>query len=486
MDSYFGSFQIAKLLIQRTLALIYLVAFLVALNQFSALLGQNGLMPVPDFIKRVPFSQSPSIFYFFYSDRFLAVVSWLGIIFSLIAFFGISEKWNWWLSCGVWLVLWVLYLSIVNVGQTFYSFGWESMLLEAGFFAAFLGSSRLAPAVIPILILRWMLFRTELGAGLIKLRGDECWRHLTCLFYHYETQPMPNPLSWYFHHSPLFIHRFGVMFSHFVQVIAPFGLFGPQGIASAAGALIIFHQLLLIVSGNYSWLNWLTVILGFAAFSDRIFTSVFPVKLAPATLRSVPYDRLLVIVAILVVILSIEPTLNLFSRYQRMNYNYNPLHLVGSYGAFGAMTKERYEIIIEGTDEGTVTPQTKWKEYEFKGKPGDVKKRPPQYAPYHLRLDWLMWFLPFSVTVTKDGINTYGYDRWFARFIEKLLEGDEKTVKLLRYSPFADKPPHFIRARYYRYRYTDKKERKETGAWWKRTLVGDYMPPVSLSDFRNI
>ena len=124
--------------------------------------------------------------------------------------------------------MWVIYLSLVNVGQTFYGFGWESMLCEAGFFVSFLGPRTVAASFIPILILRWMLFRTELGAGLIKLRHDQCWRDLTCLNYHYETQPLPNPTSWYFHRLPVWFHKASVAGSHFVQLVLPFGLFAPQ------------------------------------------------------------------------------------------------------------------------------------------------------------------------------------------------------------------------------------------------------------------
>src|SRR3954467_6010660 len=150
-----------------------------------------------------------------------------------------------WLWAITWFVLWILYLSIVNVGQNFYSFGWESMLLEAGFFTAFMGPSSTEPSPIPILIIRWMLFRTELGAGLIKLRHDRCWRDLTCMYYHYETQPLPNPLSWYFHRLPKPVHRFSAGFSHFVQVVAPFGFFAPQPVSAICGAVCILQQLIL-------------------------------------------------------------------------------------------------------------------------------------------------------------------------------------------------------------------------------------------------
>ncbi|MDD4955690.1 MAG: lipase maturation factor family protein [Candidatus Omnitrophica bacterium] len=486
MEPYFDGVWFVRLVFQRSLAGTYLIAFIVALNQFPALLGEKGFLPVSEFIKSVPFRNSPSIFYFHYSDKLFYAVALAGIMLSVIAIFGLSELNGPWLSAGVWFVLWVLYLSIVNVGQTFYSFGWESMLLEAGFFACFLGPFRISAPLIPILILRWMLFRTELGAGLIKLRYDECWRDLTCLFYHYETQPMPNPLSWYFNLLPKFFQKSSVLFSHFVQVIVPFGLFAPKRIAAVSGGLIIFHQLWLVVSGNYSWLNWITIVLGITAFGDSVLAPVMHMSLPQASPRSAAYDGILYILLAVTIVLSIPPAVNLFSMNQLMNYNYNSLHLVNSYGAFGSITKKRYEIIIEGTEDIVLNDRTKWKEYEFKGKPGNIYRQPPQIAPYHLRLDWLMWFLPFSVNVTDRGVAVPGYEPWFLKFMQKLLEGDKKTLKLLRENPFKEAPPQYIRARFYLYKYTTWQEREKTGAWWKRNLIGEYLSPVKLSDLKGL
>jgi lipase maturation factor len=483
MESWFGDVWLVRFFLQRGLAALYLVAFLVARNQFKPLLGENGLLPVPRFLKATRFRSHPSLFYWRYSDRLLDVVVWTGIVLSILAVLGISEAGPVWVSLSVWLVLWALYLSIVNVGQQFYGFGWESMLLEAGFLAAFLGPARFAPSVIPILALRWMLFRTEVGAGLIKLRHDRCWRELTCLFYHYETQPLPNPTSWLFHRLPNFFHRNAVLFSHFVQLIAPFGLFGPQPVSSIAGGLIIFHQLWLIVSGNYSWLNWLTVVLGVSAFSDAALRWA-PAAAPSLAARSEWFNVLLYGLAVAVVALSVQPVLNLFSRNQLMNYSYNPLHLINTYGAFGSITKVRYEIVIEGTLDHVISPKTVWQEYEFKGKPGDPRRRPPQVAPYHLRLDWLVWFLPFSVAVTHRGIQFSGYEEWFMRLVEKLLVGDAATLRLLRRNPFGPTPPAFVRASFYRYRYTTWDERKATGAWWNRVFMDTYLPPVSLATER--
>ncbi|WP_419804595.1 lipase maturation factor family protein [Terriglobus sp.] len=354
------------------------------------------------------------------------------------------------------------------------------MLLEAGFFTAFLGPRHMEPSVIPVLILRWMLFRTELGAGLIKLRGDAVWRDFTALYYHYETQPLPNPLSWYFHRLPKPSHRFGVIFSHFMQVIVPFGLFGPQPVAAIAAALCTSQQIWLIISGNYSWLNWLTALLGVAGFSDELLTHALPLHLAFATPIPLAWHIVLYTLAAATIALSVQPVLNLISPFQKMNYSYNRYHLVNSYGAFGTVGKERFEIVLEGTRDAMITPATEWHEYGFKAKPGNVKRTPPQIAPYHLRLDWMIWFLPFSVQVTPRGIHVPGHDLWFIRFVQKLLRSDAAILNLMGHNPFTNEPPTHVRALYYRYRYTDPATKRATGAWWTRELLGMYLPPVSL------
>lgn len=486
MQSYFGDIWIARLLVQRGIAAMYLIAFIVVLRQFKPLLGERGLLPVPAYVKGTRFLESPGLFSWRYSDRLLDYVGWTGLVLAGFTLSGIVEEGPVWISIAVGLSMWFLYLSVVNVGQTFYGFGWESMLLEAGFFTAFMGTARLQPSIVPMLILRWMLFRTEMGAGLIKLRHDRCWRDLTCLFYHYETQPLPNPLSWYFHRLPSALHRFSALFSHFVQVVVPFALFAPQPYASAAAVLIIFHQFWLIVSGNYSWLNWLTVVLGVTALDDHVLRLAVPLTTPALLARPLAFDVLLYVVAGVTVVLSIQPALNLLSNNQAMNRSYNPLHLVNAYGAFGNVGKKRYEIVIEGTEEALITPYTKWREYGFKAKPVNPMKMPPHVAPYHLRLDWLVWFLPFSVTVTSDGIRVWGHQLWFARLVQKLLTADDAILRLMGSNPFPGHGPAFVRASFYEYRFTTWREKRETGAWWKRRLIGVYLPPVSLNDLREL
>jgi hypothetical protein len=457
---------LGRLVFQRGLAAIYLVAFLVAANQFRALIGTNGLTPVPAFVGRVPFRQAPSIFHLHYSDRFFAAVAWTGAGLSAAVAAGLADLVPLGAAMALWAILWALYLSIVNVGQVWYGFGWESLLCEAGILAVFLGNADTAPPVLVMWLLRWLLFRLEFGAGLIKLRGDRCWRDLTCLHHHHETQPMPGPLSWYFHRLPGPLHKVEVVASHFTQLIVPFGLFAPQPYASVAAAVIIVTQLWLIASGNFSWLNWLAVILAAAVLS-------WPGAPRPAHLDPPPgwFGALVVALTVMVAALSYWPARNLVSPTQRMNASFNPLHLVNTYGAFGTVTKTRYEVVVEGTDEPEIGPDTVWREYGFKGKPGDPRRRPPQIAPYHLRLDWLMWFASLSPLYARS---------WLVPFARKLLEGDRTTLRLLRHNPFPDAPPKFVRARLCRYRFTTWTERRATGAWWERGPADEYLAPMAL------
>lgn len=463
-------YWLARLVIERGIGAIYAIAFLVALRQFTPLLGERGLLPVPQFVAYVPFRASPSLFHLRYSDRLLRVCAWTGLVLGVLVVAGVPDSWPLPLEMLVWAALWGLYLSIVNVGQTFYSFGWETLLLEAGFLAIFLGPAWTVPPLPLIYLIRWLLFRLEFGAGLIKMRGDECWRDLTCLYYHHETQPMPNPLSWHFHRLPKVLHRAEVLGNHVAQLVVPWFLFAPQPVATIAGLVIIATQSWLVLSGNFSWLNVITIVLAFASFDDAALGRALPIGPAPLE-SSLPHAVLVIALTLLVLALSYRPAKNLLSSGQLMNSSFDPLHLVNTYGAFGSVTKKRYEVIIEGTTDRDPTSASEWREYEFKAKPGDVRRRPPQYAPYHLRLDWLMWFAAFS---------SPRYHDWFMPLLGKLLEGDRPTLALLRRDPFPDGPPQVVRGRLWLYRFTTAAERHETGAWWHRTFVREYAPAVSL------
>jgi hypothetical protein len=464
-------YWLSRLVITRGLGVIYLIAFVVALNQFRPLLGERGLLPAARFLSQVPFRRAPSLFHLRYSDQLLAAAAWLGILLSTAIVIGLVEAAPLPVWILVWFVLWALYLSIVNIGQTFYAFGWESLLLEAGFLGIFLGPAWMAPPLVVIWMFRWLLFRVEFGAGLIKIRGDPCWRDLTCLNYHHETQPMPNPLSWFFHHLPRRLHKVEVLGNHFAQLVAPVGLAFPQPISDVAGLIIVVTQAWLVLSGNFSWLNAITIVCAIAAFNNAALSAVLPVHVPSLDPTPVWYDVVLIALTVVVLVLSYAPARNLLSRRQLMNFSFNPFHLVNAYGAFGSITRVRYEIVIEGTTASDPTAAA-WTEYEFKGKPGNPRRVPPQIAPYHLRLDWLMWFAAMSPPLEHP---------WFVPFLIKLLENDRRTLKLLRRNPFPDAPPTFVRARLYRYRFATPAELRKTRNWWVRELFGDYVPPVRLA-----
>jgi len=397
-------------------------------------------------------------------------LAWAGVLLSVVALTGVSERFGTPVSMVVWFLLWALYLSFVNIGQTWYAFGWETLLLEAGFLAIFLGGAGTEPPEAVVWLYRWLLFRVMFGAGLIKMRGDPCWRDLTCLFYHYETQPLPNPLSWFLHRSPEVIHKAGVLFTHLVQLVVPFGYFLPAPFCWVAGGLTVLFQGSLILSGNLSWLNHLTLVLAIACFDDRALGWI-PVHVPEVAPRALPHEVLVWGLLVLVAVLSWRPVRNLFRRRQLMNASFEPYHLVNTYGAFGSITKRRFEIVIEGCLDPDPGPRSEWREYQFKAKPGRLDRRPPIVAPYHLRIDWLMWFA---------AMGSHRQYPWFVPLLVRILEGDRAVLGLLGENPFPDRPPAAVRAQLYLYRFTSPAERRETGGWWSRELVGEYVPAIGL------
>jgi Lipase maturation factor len=464
-------YWLSRLVLERGVAAIYLIAFVAAAMQFRALIGEHGMLPIPRFLAGASFWKAPSVFHLRYSDRLFAAVAWSGAGLSAAMVAGAADAAPLWAAMVMWLTLWVFYLSIVNVGQTWYSFGWESLLLETGFLMIFVGNDRVAPPVLTMWLVRWLLFRVEFGAGLIKMRGDRCWRDLTCLYYHHETQPMPGPLSWFFHHLPKPLHRIEVAGNHFAQLVVPFGLFAPQPVASVAATIIIVTQLWLVASGNFAWLNWITIVLACSAIDQASLSALVHVTAPLMPEPPIWFVGLVIAFTATVLVLSYWPARNMLSSHQRMNASFNAFHLVNTYGAFGSVGRTRREVVIEGTDEAHITGQTVWKEYGFKGKPGAVRRLPRQWAPYHLRLDWLMWFAAISP----------GYALpWLQSFLERLLRNDRPTLRLLQHNPFPESPPRYVRAELYQYRFTTWAELRSEHAWWHRTRISMYVPPVTL------
>ncbi|MFB6356318.1 MAG: lipase maturation factor family protein [bacterium] len=459
-----GTYWFARFLFYRGLFLTYFLAFLVAYRQFIPLAGENGLLPFTEILDQTSFSNHPTLLHFFPSDKTIHCFSIIGLILSTVGFFGIE-----WLGsfavAGVLLVLWGMYLSLVHGGRLFYGYGWESFLCETGFLAVFLGGAYTTTPVMMTFLMAWLLFRIMFGAGLIKIRGDQCWRDLTCMEYHYETQPMPNPFSWLAHHLPRWWHKFETFVNHVVELAVPFLYFAPQPISGVAGAITIGFQGWLMVTGNFSWLNFLTGILAIGLLPDSFFFGI-EAYLQPDHLSALSLYHELLIWAYtgLVIILSYAPTMNLLSKSQAMNASFEPFKLVNTYGAFGSITKSRYELVVQGRHQ-----DGPWKTYEFKGKPTDPERRPPQWAPYHLRLDWQMWFAAMR---SRPRL-------WLVKMAKKLLENDEGISSLLRNNPFREvDPPDQVRILRYIYEYTSYDEFRDGGRWWNRRQVGETLPAM--------
>lgn len=492
-----GDYDVAREVLQRGTAAVLVVAFWVVVRQWRPLLGERGLLPVASYVARTSWRDGPSMLRWRCSDGFVAVLGWCGAVLAVLLVVGLPQRGPWWVTTLAFLLLWAAYLSVVNVGQRFYGFGWESLLCEVTFLVAFLGSSGpsgrgAAPPLLVLLAARWCLFRVELGAGLIKVRGDRAWRDLTALDYHHETQPLPGPFSWYAHHLPRWWHRVEVAGNHVTQLVLPFALFAPQPVASVAGGVVVLTQAWLLVTGNFAWLNWLTVVLGLGVVSDGAWAALGS-WLLPALgsgTASVPDDaggpggplaQVVVVVAVsaLLLALSWRPARNLVARRQLMNASFEPFRLVNAYGAFGSVSRRRDEVVLEGSTARSPGPDD-WVEYAFPGKPGDVGRRPPQVAPYHLRLDWQMWFLALGSPGT----------RWFEVLLLRLLEADPGTLRLLATDPFARDPagpaPRWVRARVFRYRFTTRAERRRTGDWWVRHERGVLVDPVDLTRMRAL
>lgn len=474
--------ELTRFVVLRLLGFVYAAAFVSLLWQVLPLIGAHGLTPAAAYSERVlaatgslvdALLAEPSLFLLLPpTDTTLVTLAGLGLALSLALLGGAT-------NAGIMVALWVLYRSFIAVGQVWYGYGWELLLVETGFLAIFacplttIGPfPRRAFSLTLVWLFRWLAFRVMFGAGLIKLRGDACWRDLSCLDFHFETQPLPNPISPLFHRLPHGVHASGVAFNHLCELVLPFCLFAPRRVRMFAAALMIVFQLTLIVSGNLSFLNWLTIVPLLAAFDDRFLARLSPSgllsRVARAPRLSAPRAPVFALAAV-VVLLSASPIENMLSRRQRMNGAFEPLMLVNSYGAFGSVGRDRRELIIEGTRDREPTPEAHWLAYELPFKPGNPRRALPIVAPLQPRLDWQLWFAAMSSAEDEP---------WLLHVVWKLLHADKPLRQLFAHDPFGDEPPQYIRILRYRYQFAPP----GSGAVWSRKLEGYWLPPLPADD----
>jgi len=479
----------------RVLGVIYLIAFVSLWVQVDGLVGSNGLSPVNQFLSAVrgqvgssAYGLLPTLCWLNSSDAFLHFLCGSGVLCSLLLIFGIAPA-------LLLVVLFVLYSSLTIAGQDFFSFQWDVLLLETGFLSIFFAPWRLWPRSSPLtkaqvsrvglFLLKVLLFKLMLMSGMVKLTsGDDSWWNLTALDFHYWSQPLPTVFGWWADKSPEWFKHFSVAFCLVVEIVVPFFIWAPRRLRLIAAGLLIFLQIAIAITGNYCFFNLLTIALCLLLIDDSVVGRDRQTRSnqsvgAPGG-RALP-ERLCVYVGMFVIIVTLpinawlifsafkplsRPPGALAKLYERLE----AFRIVNGYGLFRVMTKDRGEIILEGSFDGI-----DWLPYEFKWKPGDVKRAPGWCAPHQPRLDWQMWFA---------ALGTPRENHWLVALIYRLLQGSHEVNGLLANNPFPDKPPLYIRAMFYRYRFTTIDEFRHTGAWWKREELREYLPTLSLEQFR--
>ena len=463
----------------RLLGLVYFIAFTSFWTQVDGLIGSNGILPSAPWLEAIrnrfgtdAYRLFPTLCWFNPSDGFLHLLCGGGVFFSLLLIVGIAPA----LSL---VFLWVFYLSLSVSGQVFMNFQWDYLLLEAGFLTIFLAPCRLWPSsrhetpIIPQahFLLCWLLFRLMLMSGIVKLTsGDESWWNLTALRYHYETQPLPTPLGWLAHQGPAWFQAASTVVMFFIEIGAPFLLFAPRKLRLLGVTAIVTLQLLIAMTGNYCFFNLLTIGLCLLFVDDY----VWPGRKTGETFAGWRWPAWLMAPATALVLVFSAPLLweacfpearwprTLAAAYACIE----PFRSLNGYGLFRVMTRNRPEIIVEGSRDGVT-----WQPYEFKYKVGEVTRAPPIVAPHQPRLDWQMWFAAL------DDVNR---EPWFVNFLARLLQGSRPVLQLLKENPFADSAPRYVRAKMFQYHFTNFSERKQSGAWWKRGDEEVYCPPLSL------
>lgn len=469
----------------RVLGLVYLAAFWSLDVQIRGLVGHDGVLPADRYMAGVRgltgasrFWQLPTLAWFGADDGALHAMCLSGAALAALLVGGI-------LPLVVLPLLWLLYLSLSVVCRDFLFYQWDALLLETGFLAIFLaplaGRERLRHLIDPprlgVGLMLWLLFRLNISSGIVKLAsGDPTWRNLTALAFHFETQPIPTPVAWYAHQLPPLLLKGATLSVLAVEIVAPFLIVAPRRLRHLAFILLAGLQALIALGGNYGFFNLLSFAPCLFLLDDRALgaagglrtagRSTGPIRrwlLATVAVTTVPVSSIAFLRT-----LEIEPPGS--ALVAPISRAIAPFRSANAYGPFSVMTTMRPEIVLEGSEDGSV-----WREYEFKYKAGDVHRPPPWVAPHQPRLDWQMWFAAFS---------DFENEPWLQNLCARLLSGERDVLALLERDPFDGRRPRYLRAVLYDYRFSDRETHRREGVWWTRTRLGEYSPTLSRSDTR--
>lgn len=502
---WFGRVQLPRMALTRWLflrgiALVYLAAFLSLASQVHGLVGSHGILPAQQYFDQVaeevgasPFMQLPTIFWWTGAgDSALAISCYLGAVLSVLLLIGMAQV-------PVLALLWILYLSLCAAGQVFLQFQWDLLLLEAGFLAMFVAPLTLKPrmplnegepARVGLWMLRWLVARFMFQSGIVKLlSGDPTWRDLTALTYHFETQPLPTVLGWFMHHAPLAVLKGSTLAMYGIEIALAFLVFGPRGLRIIAAGGFGLLQVVILLTGNYGFFNWLSLVLCIPLLDDFVWPWKWGGKRLLMRDENAEETRLgrtrwqwprWVLVPVAIVVFAVTGTDAVLQiGWQRfvpatlinLTAVAQPFRTLNSYGLFAVMTTTRPEITIEGSEDGNI-----WHAYSFKYKPGRLDHAPGFCEPHMPRLDWQMWFA---------ALGDVRRNTWLLLFEQRLLEHDREVLALLAGDSFRlYGRVKYVRAMVANYHFTNMATWRATGNWWRADEASPYSPVLTLRNGR--
>lgn len=510
LETHRGRYTVVRSLFPRLLAAIYLIAFISWGVQYDGLVGENGILPAKNLIENVHafeerehqslFWQFPSVFYWHYSDAFAHGCLIACCVFAVLVMAGVAQG-------PLLALLWFGYLSFAVTGDIFMGYQWDALLLEAGFLALFVAPWRLwsfrsitEPPRGSIFLLHWLLFRLMFLSGYVKIGGGDLpWENMTALLYHYETQPLPNGLSWFAHHLPRWFHVTGCWIMYFIELVLPVAIFLGRWGRLAAALGFVGLMAMIFITGNYNFFNLLTAALSLTLLDDRWWPQRLRHWLridenAPRpSFRQWSQWPALAAIAPIVLFTLLAADSFLAGRirgyqarlpqswHESLDLAIHRTRSFNAYGLFQDMTEERPEVVIEVSDDGAL-----FLPLDFKYKPGDPKRRPSFIAPHQPRLDWQMWFAALypGYDPQRDA-NPGSPMHWFGQFYLALLQHKKSVWDLLAEPPFPVEKITHIRAKLYRYHYTQPEVRRVSGEWWEREVIGNFSGTVTLNPERR-
>lgn len=442
----------------RALGLIFFSAFYSLIFQMHGLIGPNGILPAHDYLRalRQAFGAkaywiAPTLLWIGASDRMLSAIVWIGIAASVALIV------NLWPRVAIALAG-ICFLSFIGAAQDFASYQSDGMLLEAALLSIFLAPRGVRPGMAldrppiraAVFMLQWEWFRIYFESGVVKLlSGEPQWRNFTAMDKYYENGPLPSWIGWHVQQWPHGFHAFTAAVTLVVELLVVWLLFFPKKSRLIAFWITTPLQIGIILTGNYAFLNYLVLALGFLLLDDRLIP--VPRSTKPSYAAAIVLPALFV-TTIAAFMFPNFPTVTLLE----------PFRVANGYGLFAVMTRERYEIELQGTRDGTT-----WIAYPFRYKPQDPRKPPGLYAPYQPRFEWNLWFA---------SLGSWQDNRWVLNAEVRLLQNERSVLRLFAANPFANAPPAAVRAVVWQYWFTTRDERRRTGGWWRRQFIGPYAP----------